>query len=29
VGSGEGGLQVKGEAECLGFVRRDVSCEIE
>ena len=29
VGSAEGGLQVEGEAECLGFARRDISSEIE
>ena len=29
VESAEGGLQVKGEAECLGFARRDVSAEAE
>jgi len=25
----EGGLQVKGEAQCVGFARRDVSSEVE
>jgi len=29
VGSAEGGLQVKGEAQCVGFARRDVSGEVE
>jgi hypothetical protein len=29
VRTAEGGLQVEGEAECLGYVRRDVSCEVE
>jgi hypothetical protein len=29
VGSAAGGLQVEGEGECLGFVRGNVSCEVE
>jgi hypothetical protein len=29
VGSAEGGLQIEGEAECLGFARQNVSCEAE
>jgi hypothetical protein len=29
VGLAEEGLQVEAEAECLGFARSDVSCEIE
>jgi hypothetical protein len=29
LGSAEGGLQIEGGAECLGFARRNVSCEVE
>jgi len=29
VGSAEGGLQIKGDAECVCFVRRNDSCEVE